>query len=180
MKGAVFIALNEMIEEQYGLKTWLDLVEAAGVDGIYTATDNYPDEEVFAIVGAVCEKLNAEPAAVLRAFGEYLFHFLHKSHPAFAEQQPSFFDFIQSIDGVIHAEVHKLDESALTPKIDVRQLDDNHAELAYSSPRKLCFLAEGLLKGSAAYYGIQISIHQTQCMHDDHDECLLQIQQENA
>ena len=50
MKGAIFIALNEMIEELHGLDTWFNISDQAGVEGIYTSTDNYSDDELFKIV----------------------------------------------------------------------------------------------------------------------------------
>lgn len=177
MKGAIFIALNEMVVEQHGLGTWLAIIDEAKVDGIYTGTKNYSDDELFAIVGVICKTLDVELPVILRAFGDYLFHFLHKAHPVFADSQPNFFDFIDSIDGVIHVEVNKLDEHAQTPRITVEQVNESEALLSYESPRKLCHLAEGLLMGAAAHYGIAISISQTQCMHNGADECLLHLTQ---
>jgi len=179
MKGAIFIALNEMVVEQYGLGTWLGVIDQAKVEGVYTGTKNYPDEELFAIVAVICDTLQLALPAVLKAFGEYLFHYLHKSHPVFADQTPDFFKFIDSIDGVIHVEVHKLDEHAQTPTIKVEQVNAEEAVLRYHSPRKLCHLAEGLLTGAAAHFGIQIHISQTQCMHKGANDCHLHIQQVN-
>lgn len=175
MKGAIFIALNEMIEEQQGLDTWFKIIDQANVEGIYTSTENYSEEELFKIVGVICELLKADLPDILKAFGEYLFHFLHKAYPMFADQKPDFFDFIKSIDGVIHVEVHKLDEHAQTPKITVNQLSAHQAILEYYSPRKLCYLAEGLLLGSAQHYGIHIQTAQTRCMHDGAESCLIQL-----
>jgi len=179
MKGAIFIALNEMIVEQHGLHTWLQIIDLAKVDGIFTSTNNYADEQLFAIVSVICTTLKAKQSSVLRLFGEYLFHFLHKSHPIFADSNVSFFEFIQSIDGVIHVEVHKLDEHAQTPRIQVEQSNDHEALLDYYSPRKLCHLAEGLLMGAAKHYGITISIFQAQCMHHGADSCHLHLNQVN-
>lgn len=177
MKGAIFIALNEMIEEQKGLDVWFKIIDRANVSGIYTSTENYSDEELFKIVGVICELLEADVSVVLKSFGEYLFHYLHKSYPMFADQKPNFFDFIQSIDGVIHVEVHKLDEHAQTPKINVIQVNEHKALLEYYSPRKLCHLAEGLLLGSANHYGIKISVAQTQCMHKGAEKCHLHLEE---
>lgn len=175
MKGAIFIALNEMIEELHGLDTWFNIIDQAGVEGIYTSTDNYSDDELFKIVGVICELLHVELPDILKAFGEYLFDCLHKGFPMFADQQPNFFEFIKSIDGVIHVEVHKLDENAQTPKIVVKESNKHQAILDYYSPRKLCFLAEGLLVGAAKHFGITIRVEQTKCMHDGEQSCELVV-----
>lgn len=177
MKGAIFIALNEMVVEQHGFGTWLSIIDEAKVDGVYTGTKNYPDEELFAIVSVICNTLQVALPDIMKAFGEYLFHFLHKSYPMFADQKPDFFEFISSIDGVIHVEVHKLDENAQTPTIKVEQVNADEALLSYYSPRKLCHLAEGLLTGAGRHYGIEVRISQSQCMHLGAEECHLHIQQ---
>lgn len=175
MKGAVFIALNEMVVEQHGLGAWLSIVDEADTDGVYTSTSNYDDAEMFSLVEVICKTLNAPADAVLKEFGIYLFDFLHKAHPVFAEAQPDFFSFIESIDGVIHVEVHKLDENAQTPEIDVTKCSETQAHLRYKSPRKLCHLAEGLLIGAASLYGIEITVSQTACMHSGSESCTLVI-----
>jgi hypothetical protein len=179
MKGAIFIALNEMIEEQHGLGLWHKIIDKAGADGIFSSTETYTDQELFDIVAVVCEELEADLPTVLRLFGEYLFDFLHKSHPIFADSSINFFDFISSIDGVIHVEVHKLDELAQTPTINVQKVSSHEALLDYFSPRKLCHLAEGLLLGAAKHYGIKIKISQTQCMHQDAPSCHLNLTEVN-
>lgn len=175
MKGAIFIALNEMVVEEYGLATWLTVLDKADVEGAYTGTENYPDSELFTLVAVICEILQAPASSVLNAFGKFLFHFLHQAHPVFADNHGDFFSFISSIDGVIHVEVHKLDEHAQTPKIEVEQANDHEAMLTYYSPRKLCYLAEGLLSGAAEHFGIQVSINQTRCMHYGAEDCQLHL-----
>ena len=175
MKGTVFIALNQMIEDGHGLDVWLSILDEAESDGVFVGTKNYPDDSLFSIVGATCRQLDISVEEALRSFGEYLFDFLHKAHPIFATNQPDFFSFIQSIDGVIHVEVHKLDEHARTPDIKVQQVSDHEALLNYHSERKLCYLAEGLLLGASKHYGIQITIEQTQCMHDGAEQCQMRL-----
>lgn len=180
MKGAVFISLNEMVVEEHGISVWLDIIDEAKVDGVYTGTKNYPDEELYSVISVICQKLGGEPSDIVRRFGEYLFQSLHKANPLFADSQPDFFRFIESIDGVIHVEVHKLDEHAQTPNISVDMINSNEAILSYESPRKLCYLAEGLLLGAAAYYGVAVDITQMQCMHNGADRCRLHLVQSPA
>lgn len=175
MKGAVFVALGDMITEQHGVAVWHQVLDSAGEDGVYTATVNYDDDRLYQLVGAICERLNVEATDALKLFGRYLFGALHASAPIFADSKTTFLDFIDSIGSVIHIEVFKLDDQARPPHIMVSSVDDKTADLTYRSDRKLCFLAEGLLHGAADHYGVQIEIHQTQCMHNGADECVLRI-----
>lgn len=175
MKGAVFVALSDMITEQHGIAVWHKVLDDAGEDGVYTGTMNYDDERIYKLVGAICENFNLEVADTLRAFGEYLFGALHASAPVFAESKTNFLDFIDSIGSVIHLEVFKLDDQARPPYIEVINRTDSTADLVYRSDRKLCFLAEGLLNGAAAHYGVAIQIAQPECMHNGAESCLLRI-----
>lgn len=171
MKGSIFIALNEMVIEQHGLASWLNIIDAANSDGVFVATENYPDEQILALVSAYCDLFKLPADKVLVHFGHYLFGALHQNFPRFANSHKNFFDFIASIDGVIHVEVHKLDEHAITPDIKVQQVSATEAQLSYQSARKLCHLAEGLLHGAAEHFEIALDISQSSCMHDGADAC---------
>ena len=175
MKGAVFVALAQMVEQEQGLSCWHRVLDAAEEDGVYTATMNYDDERLYTLVVALCNELGMELADALRHFGEFLFGVLHQSAPEFAAKNPNFFDYIASIGGVIHLEVHKLDESARPPHMEVIERRPGAMDLKYVSDRKLCFLAEGLLAGAAALFYTEIDVEQPTCMHTGADHCVLRI-----
>ena len=46
-------------------------------------------------------------------------------------------------------------------------------EMGYVSARHLCFLAEGMISGAAAYYGETVTISQPECMHAGAARCLI-------
>ena len=176
MKGAVFIALNEMIETQYGIDAWEELLEDVEPEcgGIYTSVEDYPDEEIVKFVLAISEKLKLDSTVVTRLFGEYLFGELNSSYPIFSKQSKSLFEFLESVESVIHKEVKKLFENPNLPSIDTDKKDDT-LTMHYVSPRKLCFLAEGLIFGAAKYYGEEVSIKHDVCMHKGDSHCELVV-----
>ena len=176
MKGAIFIALNDLIESQYGLEVWDELLDEVKPDcnGVYTSVDDYPDEDIVKFVIAISRKLNIESSQVTQVFGKFLFGELNAKHPIFTQRAPTLFDFLESVEGVIHKEVKKLFENPNLPTLDTR-VDSNTLEMKYSSPRKLCYLAEGLIFGAAEHYGENIRILHPQCMHDGYDHCILKI-----
>lgn len=175
MKGAVFVALQEMIMDEFDLDLWHQIIDAVGSDGVYTATLNYDDGELMALLAEVCSRLSLSRADALRHFGYYLFDFLHRGHPTFADSKADFNSFIASIDGVIHMEVMKLDDQARPPKIEVHTRSDGETRLRYSSERNLCHLAEGLLRGAADHFGISIELEQRCCRLEGADVCEFRI-----
>ena len=176
MKGAVFIALNEMIENQYGIEVWEELLDEVNPQcgGVYTSVEDYPDEEIVAFVLAISAKLNLDTSLVTRIFGTHLFGELNSKYPVFTQTSENLFSFLESVENVIHKEVRKLFESANLPSIDTK-ISDNYLDLTYSSPRKLCYLAEGLIFGAADYYSEKIQIDHTVCMHQGSDRCRIRI-----
>jgi hypothetical protein len=61
MKGIVFNLLEEVVRRAYGEDTWDTLLEAAGLDGVYTSLGNYPHEELLQLVTAVQETRREGP-----------------------------------------------------------------------------------------------------------------------
>ena len=100
---------------------------------------------------------------------------LNGKYPMFSAQQDDFFDFIESIDGVIHKEVRKLYDSPSLPSLSCEREGNNILHVIYQSPRKLCFLAEGLIRGAAKHYGVEYQLTHDVCMHKGSDHCLLTI-----
>jgi len=175
MKGAVFIAFNEMIESTTSINVWEQLLDRVQPNsgGIYTSVEDYPDEELFALVEALSDITDTPANVLVEAFGKSLFESLNSKYPQFSAQEKTFFDFIKSIDGTIHKEVNKLYTNACLPSIQCEQTSENELILFYSSPRKLCILAEGLIAGAAQYYNVNCSISHPVCMHKGADKCQL-------
>lgn len=175
MKGVVFNILEDMVTERGGLHLWQKVLDKAGVEGGYTAVATYGDEELFEIVGVVVEELGLPAEEVIGAFGVYMFGQLARRYPAFVDNCDDFFSFLESIDSVIHLEVRKLMTETQLPSIECIRQSDTELLINYSSPRKLCILAEGLIYGAAEQYGKKIKIDHPVCMHKSADHCELRV-----
>ena len=175
MKGVIFNILEELVEEKYGMQAWNEILAGLGYDGIYTAAKSYPDDQMFALVGAVSDKLQMPAGDVVGVFGEYLFSQLAERYPVFIEQEPTLRGFLKSVDSVIHVEVRKLYDSPNLPSFTCHDKDQRTLVMEYRSPRQLCILAEGLIRGAAQHYSTPITIEHPRCMHDGEEHCDLVI-----
>ncbi|ODN41936.1 heme NO-binding domain-containing protein [Piscirickettsia litoralis] len=178
MKGAVFQAFAKFVEENFGDEFWEEVIEGVDPesDAIYVATKSYDDEELFKLVGFVCEKKELDILDAVESFGQYLFPILADKYSAFLKKGMSLKEFILSIDNVIHVEVRKLYPDAHLPTISYIENDDSNIAMNYSSPRKLCRLAIGLMRGAADYFKGEISINESQCMHMGSDACHINVE----
>lgn len=177
MKGIVFITINDMVEQKFGIETWEKILSKVDPEcgGIYTSTQDYPDEDVVKFVLTISEELGVDPTEVTRSFGTFLFGELNKKYDIFTKLSSNLFDFLNSIEGVIHKEVRKLYENPHLPTIGCTPDSENSLVMRYESPRKLCYLAEGLIFGAAEHYNEKISLSHDKCLHKGDDHCELII-----
>ncbi len=179
MKGVIFTAFNDMVEQKIGLSMWEELLAAVNPEsgGVYTSLEDFPDQEFLDMVLGLSEKTGQPMEALVAAFGQYLFHVLAFKHSVFTENKPNLMDFLKSIESVIHKEVMKLYENPNLPTIEWEQTDESVLTLYYQSPRKLCHLASGLIRGAAEHYQTTIELSELQCMHDGAQKCTFVVKE---
>lgn len=164
-----------MVEEVFGLEVWDKILQEADSTGIYIASDTYSDTELFALVGAA-HKLSGIPVNdLVRSFGEFMFPRFHRDNPQFFSEGMSLKSFLLSVDRIIHVEVRKLHPDAMLPEFEYKDELDNELTMYYNSPRKLCYLAEGLIAGAAAHFETTYTLDHPQCMHDGAEACTLHL-----
>lgn len=163
MKGVIFTTFNEMIENQFGLGMWDDLIDrvdpASG--GAYTAVDTYDDAELVALVKELSAQTQTPLPDLLFAFGQYAFKPLADSYPAAIRPDMDAKEFLQSVHDVIHVEVKKLYPDAVLPTFTYEDPAPDRLVMIYDSVRKMCPLAQGLIQGAAHHFGVTIEINVT-------------------
>lgn len=172
MKGIVFNLLEQVVLDEHGEDTWDALLEAAGVDGAYTAVGNYSHEELAALVKAASEAL-AQPADdVVRWFGSKALPLLAQRYPAFFEGHTSTRTFLLTLNDVIHPEVRKLFPGSYAPEFDFDASQNDVLALGYNSHRNLCAFGEGLIQGAAEHYGERVDVEQALCTKRGDAKCV--------
>lgn len=177
MKGIVFNIFSDLVTDKFGLETWDQLIERTNPpsDAIYTSANVYADEELVAYVTELSAITGAAAPDLIRTFGTYTMHRFKKIHPEFIEDHTAR-SFLESVHDVIHVEVKKLHPDTILPSFEYQSSGDDQLTMIYSSPRKLCHLAEGLILGAAEIFGESISLHQSQCMHEGAEKCHLDLE----
>jgi hypothetical protein len=175
VKGIVYNLLEECVSREYGEDTWDGLLDSAGVDGVYTSLGSYPDEDLFALVAAASDALGQPADGIIRWFGRSAMPLLAGRDPGFFEPHGDTRAFVLTLNGIIHPEVRKLYPGADVPVFSFDISSEDVLVMEYSSTRKLCALAEGLLEGAAVHYGEQIAIGQPRCMLRGDERCVLEI-----
>lgn len=175
MKGIIFNLVEEAVVAEHGDDAWDAVLAEAGVTGAYTSLDVYPDEELVALVGAGSKLLGVEPGALTQWLG-------HEASLGLADRYPHFFTphastqpFLLTLNDVIHPEVRKVHPNAEPPDFGFGESSDGDLVLTYSSRRRLCDLAIGMIAGAATHYGETSSVAHDVCMKDGADACVFTV-----
>lgn len=175
MKGIVFNLLETMVIDTFGLETWDELLLETGSDGVFVSTDTYADEVLIDLVVAASKKSGIAVNELVRQFGEFMFPHFQEKYPAFFTEDMTLKDFLLTVDRVVHVEVRKLHPGANLPDFNYEDENDNELTMIYSSPRKMCMLAEGLIAGAAKHFGVDYTLSHDRCMHNGEDACELHL-----
>jgi hypothetical protein len=64
---------------------------------------------------------------------------------------------------------------AAPPRLHVERTSPDEVVVTYDSPRKLCAVARGIMRGIAKHFGERISISDRACMHKGDPKCLISV-----
>ena len=160
MKGVVFTEFIEMVESHFSPEMADRIITAARLPsgGAYTAAGTYDHGEMWSLAVELSKASNIPVPQLMRSYGKYLFGRFALGHPRFFQGIQSAFDFLQSLESVIHVEVRKLYPDAEMPHFEVLDRTDNRLVLLYESARHFGDLAEGLMHACASHFGETIEI----------------------
>lgn len=175
MKGIVFNLLEEVVTQHHGADVWDALLDAAGLEGSFTSLGNYPDEDLFKLVGAASAALKLPANDIVRWFGVQAMPLFVQKYPGLFSPHKSARSFILALNSIIHPEVKKLYPGADVPDFDFDTSSAEVLKMGYRSRRKLCAFAEGLAEGAARHFGESVQINHAQCMHRGAEACLLEM-----
>lgn len=175
MKGIVFNLLEEVVRREHGEHTWDQLLDRAGVDGIYTSLGSYPDADMMKLVGAASAALGVSTDDVLRWFGRAIMPDFVKRFPEFFAAHRDTRSFLLTLNDVIHPEVRKILPGAEVPEFDYDTSSEAELLMGYTSSRRLCAFGEGLINGSADFYGEKAKIDQPRCTQRGDDKCVFRV-----
>ena len=173
--GVLFNVVEDVVDETLPADSWDSALDTACLTGAYTSLGDYGDEELVGIVSAVAGQTGLAPADVLRHVGRHGYGQLVGRQPDLVAGIDDLGALLHQLDDVIHPEVLKLYPEAELPAFAVTDEGPGRWRLDYRSRRRLCHLAEGLIEGAAATYGVDVRIDQPECCLDGGEHCVLVI-----
>jgi len=177
MHGIIHLELRKFIQARHGPEGWLRLLEQAGVATSlgYVRVGQYPDDELAAILAAAARKTGAAVEAILEDFGEFSAADLIAMYPGLVKPEWRTLDLLLHVEQTIHQVVRLRNAGARPPLLRCARPTAEEVVITYTSPRRLCALARGIIRGVARHYGEPVTITETTCMHRGAEACTISI-----
>lgn len=132
--------------------------------GRYLPSGVYPDEAAVSMLAAIADATGESVADVVERFGEFLAPHLLKVAGTAVDPRWTLLDLIEQTEGIIHSLVRAKNPGAKPPVLETIRHDPHELHLVYTSARRLCRLAQGLIRGMARHYGEAVEIEETSCI----------------
>ena len=136
----------------------------------------YPDTDAVAILSAIADATGRPLPTVLEEFGHYLAPHLLKVATPVIDPSWRTLDLIEHTEAIIHAMIRTTTPDASPPTLETVRQSPDELHLVYSSARRLCPLATGLMRGIAAHYGETITIEEPSCFQRGDPFCSFVIE----
>jgi hypothetical protein len=177
MHGFVFLKLKDYAEHECGIG-WDSLVTDAGLEAGEHAFDrSYEDQDFDRLVTALAGKAGRPEAYVLESFGMFLTPELFEiaRFMDLVQEDWGTLDLLEHLKRAVHGTLHSADPLFEPPPLEAVRTKDDEILVFYHSPRKLCPLLKGIIKGAADHYGETIGVKDDRCVENGDSGCQLTV-----
>ena len=178
MHGLIANQLRSYAVTRYGRGAWSNAIRISGAAlpaGPPPLDVTVPDEELVAVMVALAAAADTSIPLLLEDFGVYLAPGLLRIYAPLVQPQWRTLDVIEHVEEQIHTAVRLRDRDADPPYLAARRCSPTEVEVVYTSPRRLCALAEGIVRGLAEHFNDRVTVSQPECMYRGDPRCLLSV-----
>lgn len=171
MPGVLLGQLTGFLQNTLGREAWEQVVNEVAAR---RAPHGEPDE-LSVLVAVAAERTGTPAAELLATFGESIVPDLLRVFGVFVKRDWTVLDLLENTETVIHRAVRLHDSSARPPHLRITRPTQTHVVIHYASPRRLCAMAKGILRGISTHYGAPLDVVETSCMHTGATTCTLVV-----
>lgn len=175
MHGLIFHSLKKYVIRKLGAEAWGVLSAQVGAEGgKFLVTQSYPDAMVLDLARAVGQRVGMTEAGVLEEFGRFIMPDLASTYRSLIQPSWRTLDLIEHTESTIHKAV-RTRTGAQPPTLKISRLAPDRVIIEYSSKRRMCSLAVGMIRGTAQLYDERIHLVQQTCMHIGNPTCTIVV-----
>jgi predicted hydrocarbon binding protein len=173
----MFVELSRFIEGQLGSGEWEKALTKAGLSGrSYDPRSPGPDAEFMALVSNAADASGEPEQSLLEAFGEFLApDLLGGLYGLLVAPDWDLLDFLEHTEEAIHMVVRTRDPAAKPPRLRIARVGPDEISISYDSPRRLCSVAKGIIRGAATHFRERIELQEPRCMLTGGSRCEISV-----
>lgn len=166
MHGLIFFYLQKFADvAAAGSTSWKGVRSSVTTTASkFLPSGTYPDSDAVAILSSIADTTGRPLPSILEEFGQFLAPHLVKVASPVVDPAWRTLDLIEHTEAIIHTMVRTTTPGAAPPVLETVRQSPDELHLVYSSARRLCPLAVGLMRGIAVHYGETIRIEEPSCV----------------
>jgi predicted hydrocarbon binding protein len=175
MHGVFHKGFKDFVIAEYGDDAWRAAREASGVDRqVYLPVNYYPDEEFISLIDGLSGAVDDSAFTFLEAYGAFLAGRLVDTYGRLVDDDWDALEVVANVEVGVHERLRTHDEDLTPPALECER-DGDVVTVYYRSPRRLCPVARGLVRGVGEEYGTPLDVTERQCVHEGDAECELVV-----
>ena len=177
MNGVFYRGLKRFVLDEYGRDVWDAVREDVGVEPqVYLPVDARPDREFVSLVEALPAHVDESPFDLLESFGERLASSLLETYgDRVVDDDWSAMELLANLESGVHEPLRRHNEALDPPRLACVREDADRVRVVYESPRRLCPVAVGLVRGVGRAFGESLSVTEERCVHRGDERCELVV-----
>lgn len=175
MHGRVIFQLTSHIIRFYGLDIWNLVQQEADLSSkLYSASQIYPDEEFMTLIVSLSKLTGTDKSEILERFGDDMITGMFKLYGIHFNSAWTTFDFLENLDMTI-SNAFPSSSGIVHPKLSIIHNIPDAMTLTYCSPRHLCEMVRGIIRGLARHYDENITVAESQYMQNGDPICEISL-----
>jgi predicted hydrocarbon binding protein len=172
VRGIFFVQLQNYVCNRFDKSVWAKLLIHADINEskLYFSNQQYPEEEFFKILSEALRITNTTLDQFLMDIGEKMVPIFFETYNIVINKDWKTLDLIERLEQFNYNILQDSDDLMNRGKFLCTR-EHKSVSIRYTSPRKMCYLAVGLMRGFAKHFNEKIIIQQTQCVFDNAPEC---------
>jgi hypothetical protein len=177
MHGLIFLELKKFVAARLGEAAWRDLLCRAGLEGReYLPVQEHPEAEAIAIMAEIGVRTGLEGDALLQLLGEFMAPDLLRMYGSLLRREWKTLDIVEHTETTIHRVMRARNPAAAAIAMRAERCGPDEVMLTYASPRRMCGLAKGIVRGLAGQFHERVRIAELACMHQGAPQCRIRIE----
>lgn len=178
MHGAIFVQLQKYVTQKMGPGAWNELLIKAGIpiNKLFLPLEQYPVNDIIRLLFGATQITLKPQKIILEDFGEFLGAYLMETYGQFVNPRWKTLDVLEKGDSQIYQVLKFQEDNALPAILMAERESATQVSLIYSSPRKMCSVGVGVIKGIARHFGEKIALNQPRCMLKGDSCCKISVE----